>query len=309
MSDNPLTVAFQCRPCRHTWEQEPARIDGEGDDPLALDYFAPCPKCGKEAKQAFYQRGLWAAEGKRTGPTTAEGRARCAANLTNMTPEQKHRAKYNNVKHGRYLKAMTPLPAKPDGYQWCQSCEIERTYCAAQPVCLTKAGHFVLVRAAFEQKNPELLSGVFSEAHGMSLMVVREMLISVLHSGVTRDTPRVILDREGNPRALEVFDKEGNLTPVMQQEMNQLLRVIPDWISRLGISLNDLSMTPKLHEDVEAAMGKLKQDEDAREEQVTFAARQTKALEDLQALLTRAKASRDKDPVLIEYREQSGGQG
>lgn len=299
-------VAFQCRPCRHTWEGQPARIAGDGDDPLQLDYYAPCPKCGAETRQAFWQKGLWAAEGKRCGPTTAAGKARCAENLANMTPEQKHRSKYNNVKHGRYLKAMTPLPAKPDGYQWCVSCEIERSYCAVQPVCLLKAGHFVLVRAAFEQKKPELMNGIFSEAHGMSLLVLREMLLSVLHTGVAREIPKTVIDREGMTRVLEVFDKDGNLSPVMQQEVNQLLRVIPDWISRMGLSLADLSMTPKVHEDSDAALGKLKETEDQREEQAAFAARQAKALEDLGALLQRAGSAREKDPVLLDYRAQGG---
>lgn len=302
-----LEVAFQCRPCRHTWHAEPSRIEGEGDDPLQLDYFANCPKCGAETGQAFWQRGLWHAEGKRTGPRTAEGKARCAENLANMTPEQKHRAKYNNVRHGRYLKQMTPLPAKPDGYQWCAGCEIERDYCRAQPVCLLKAGHFVLVRAAFEEKKPELLNGIFSEAHGMTLMVLREMLLAVLQQGVSREVPKVVLDKDGAPRVLEVFDQDGNLTPVMQQEINQLLRVIPDWISRIGLSLNDLGMTPKQIDDGEAAMGRLKADEDNREALEAFEQRKVKALEDLSSMIQRANAAKARDPVLIEYNQQNGG--
>lgn len=306
---NLPNVAFQCKACRHTWQAGPSRVTTAGDDPdpLQTDYFALCPKCGAECRQAFWQRGLWAAEGKRRGPTTAAGKARCAENLANMTPEQKQRAKYNNVKHGRYLKEMTPLPAKPDGYAWCAGCEIARDYCAAQPVCMLKASHFVLVRAAFEQRDPSLLNGVMAEAHGMSLMVVREMLLSVLQQGVSREMPRVVLDKDGNPRVVEILDKDGNITPVTQQEINQLLRVIPDWISRIGLSLSDLGMTPKVIDDGDAAMGRLKDEEDRREALADFARQNAASLDALKGMLLRAQEKKGRDPVLIEYNQQNGG--
>lgn len=287
----------------------------EPDDPLThpFRYFAACPKCGAEVGQAWWQvnlfKALVAADGKRTGPTTPEGRAKCGESLANLTPEQRAKGARGRLKHGRYAQdGSFFVPARPGKYEWCAGCEVEHSFCAKQVMCMTKASHFALVQAAFDGKNPDLLKGTFAKTHAAALLVLEGMLLSVLKNGVAREVPKCSVDKDGAIQVVSYYDEAGNSVVVTQQEINQLVRVIPDWISRMGLSLSDLGMSPKTVQDEKEAMGRLAGEQANQESLLEFESRKVKALEDLRGMLERSKLRREADPVLIEYRQQNGGE-
>jgi len=93
---------------------------------------------------------------------------------------------------------------------------------------------------------------------------------------------------------------------VQDIEAHPLFRPLGELISRTGISLGDLGITGRAHEDETPLPGKL-QPGDGAVSLEQYEARRTKALEDLRGLVARGRARAESDPVLLEYKEQMGG--
>ena len=95
------------------------------------------------------------------------------------------------------------------------------------------------------------------------------------------------------------------LTP---EHAKRLLRSLQDFLSKNGMSLADMGMTPRVIEQEEAALGKLAQDGESQQSLLEYSQRQALALENLADLAKRANAKKQQDPVLIEYQQQNGGE-
>lgn len=302
-------VEFQCRPCGRMWNTAPARVEDFPEDEVhPWRYVATCPDCGKEREQSARQRGLIRAWRKATGPRTPEGIAATARNLEgHPTPEEALRTRFNGMKHGLNAKVASYFPAKPDGYAFCGGCDVDRSYCKAQPACVRQAQHFMLHHAAFEQKNPKHLLGIYADFHAALMLTIQQILQTIIADGVTIRTPQTYIDKEGRCLAVEYFDEDGRRCVVRDIEAHPLFRPLGELISRTGISLGDLGITGRVQEEDMPLPGQLKAGESAAALE-DFAERQTKALESLQGLLARGKARAESDPVLVEYKQQMGGE-
>lgn len=301
-------VEFQCRPCERMWNAVPARVDDWPEDEVhPWRYFAPCPGCAQEREQSARQRGLIRAWRKATGPRTPEGLAATAKNLEgHPTPEEALRTRFNGMKHGLNAKVASYFPARPDGYAFCSGCDVDRAYCRAQPACQRQAQHFMLHHAAFEQKNPKHLLGIYADFHAALMLTIQQILQTIIADGVTIRTPQTYVDKDGRCLVVEFFDEQGARHVVQDVEAHPLFRPLGELISRTGISLGDLGITGRVHEDETPLPGKL-QPGDGAVSLEQFVDRRTKALEGLRELLARGRARAESDPVLVGYKEQMGG--
>lgn len=305
---SPLSeVTFRCPVCRATWKAAADRVEDWPDDPIhPWRYFAQ-HECGKECEQAPFERGLLRAWRSATGPKTPEGIAATAKNLEgHPTPEEALRTRFNGMKHGLTARTATYFPAKPDGYAFCSTCDVDRPYCKEQPACVKQTQHFMLHHAAFEQRNPKHLMGIYADFHAALMATIAECLRRIIGDGVTIATPKTYVDKEGNCLVVEYFDQDGKRQTVLDVEAHPLFRPVAELITRTGIDLANLGMTPRQAPEEDAQQGKLADD---REAASVLQERQVKALEDLRSLMSRAQSRANNDPVLIEYQQQMGDQG
>lgn len=302
-------VEFQCRPCERTWRAEPARVEDWDEDEIhPWRYFAPCPDCNKEREQSARERGLLRAWRSATGPRTPEGKAASAANLEgHPTPEEALRTRFNGMKHGLHAKVASYFPAKPDGYAFCKGCEVDRAYCKAQPACVQQTQHFMLHHAAFEQKNPKHLMGIYADFHAALMLTIQQILQTIIADGVTIRSPQTYVDKDGRSLVVEYFDEHGVRKQLHEIEAHPLFRPLGELITRTGITLGDLGMTGRNLEEDAPPPGHLQQGEGTVHAVEDFARKQQAALDALGGLLNRAKARANSDPVLLEHREQAGG--
>ncbi|WP_194198359.1 hypothetical protein [Neisseria sp. 19428wB4_WF04] len=98
----------------------------------------------------------------------------------------------------------------------------------------------------------------------------------------------------------------GQRRTIYDVKAHPLLRSLQDFLSKNGMSLADMGMTPHVIEQEEAALGKLAQDGETQQSLLEYSQRQAAALENLADLARRANAKKMQDPVLIEY-QQNGG--
>ena len=300
-------VTFRCPVCRVTWKAAPARVEDWPDDAVhPWQYFAP-HDCGRECEQAPFERGLIRAWRSATGPRTPEGIAATARNLEgHPTPEEALRTRFNGMKHGLSARTATYFPAKPDGYAFCSTCEVDRPWCRDQPACVKQTQHFLLHHAAFEQRNPKHLMGIYADFHAALMATVSECLRRIIGDGVTMSEPRTYVDKDGNCLVVEYLDEDGNRHVVHDVVAHPLFKPVSELITRVGIDLANLGMTMRQMPEEDTAQGKLTDD---REAASVLQERQVKALEDLRGLMGRASQAASRDPVLIEYQQQMGDQG
>lgn len=303
---------FRCGVCTYAWSGPPDLVEPDEEAPHhPYRYFADCTACGaKRQPQAHWERALLKAHQHATGPKTADGKAATAQNLAgHPTPEEALRTRFNAMKHGMSARTATYFPAKPDGYDFCARCDVDRFWCAEQPACAKQTELFMLHHAAFEQRDPKVLGRVHSDVHAALVASLQMCLQSVLADGVVLKVPKVQLDDKGRPVTLTFEDEQGNKHNVIEYMANPVFKPISDLITRLGLSLSDLGMTIKSAEqEDEAVRGRLGRDVAQTEALQAFSERMSATLERLPGLLATARDQAAKDPVLLEHQAQTGGQ-
>ena len=301
---------FKCGPCRCSFTSIPDLIEDDPDSPHhTYRYFADCIKCGAEHQpQASWERGLLKAHQKSTGPVTAAGKAASAANLDgHPTHEETFRTRFNAMKHGMTAQTATYFPAKPDGYSFCGQCDVGRDWCARQSACVKQTEIFMLHHAAFDQRNPKVLTSLHANLHAALMATLQMCLQTVLGDGVVLKTPRVELSREGVPVALTYTDQDGNLCHVYDYASNPAFKPITDLISRLGLSMNDLGMSVRNAEaEEEKGMGTLKLDQSSKESLEGFGQRLLEATKNASQMIANAQRATQEDPVYIEHKARGG---
>lgn len=272
------------------------------------DYRATCPRCGASAAQSPHHRALVRAWASATGPKTPEGKAKVAKNLEgHPTPEETERTRFNALKHGLTAKVAQYFPARPGNYPACSACDVSWDYCASQPACVQQTQLFMLTHAAFEQKDPKHLNGIFANMQAGLLALMQQMLQTVLADGVKLTTPAWAVDREGNCVLAEYTDDAGQRQRIMDVREHPLIKAISQLLTRNNLNLADLGMTPKVQEEQEQRLGKLVIDDGNTGLLLSdFSQKQAKSLDALRALMLKARERKDADPVLIEYRQQNG---
>lgn len=304
------TVVFRCHDCRRNFECAPDRVVDEPERPHhPYRYFSACPDCGEEVEQAQYQVNLIKAWCNASGPKTAEGKAATAKNLEgHPTAEEARRTRFNAMKHGLNARVATYFPAKPDGYAACQTCDIDRFFCASQPACQKQTQLFMQHHAAFEQRDPKHLIPIYADMQAAITAIMQQILQTILRDGVSLRTPAWAVDKDGGVVIAEYDDlATGQRRTIYEVKAHPLLRSLQDFLSKNDMSLADMGMTPRVIEQEEAALGKLAQDGEAQQSLLEYSQRQAAALENLADLARRANAKKMQDPVLMEYQQQNGG--
>ena len=309
------TVTFACPACRvgaraKVFKASPSRVEDVPEDAVhPWRYFGQC-ECGAECEQAPFERGLIRAWRGATGPRTEAGKAAAARNLEgHPTPEEALRTRFNGMKHGLNAKTATYFPAKPDGYTFCKACEIDRDYCRAQPACEKQTKLFMLHRAAFEQRDPRMLMGIYADFHSALMVTIQQILQTIIADGVTIRSPKTYVDKDGRCLVVEYYDEQGQRCVVNDLEAHPLFRPLAELISRTGISLTELGMSGKSVEAEVPLPGQLQGSGRGVEAIEDFARKQASALEALGGLMQRAKEKTVADPVLVEFKEQISGDG
>jgi hypothetical protein len=298
-------VTFKCGECRYTFTAKPDLVD---EDPAheshPFRYFANCTACGAEHQpQVSWERALMAAHQAATGPVTKEGKAASAKNLEgHPTPAEAHLTRFNAMKHGMHARVATFFPAKPDGYAFCSTCEVDRVHCSMQAACVKQTELFMLHHAAVEQRNPKHLGKIHADLMAALTAALQLCLQAVLGDGVVIRTPRVELSKEGHPVAMVWEDEDGRKHQIYDYHANPVFKPIADMITRLGLSMSDQGLTAKtVEEDEEEGLGQLRLDKSTRETLENFNARMLEATQAMQDRLGRAAAKKRSDPVLIEH--------
>jgi hypothetical protein len=303
-------VNFKCGVCRRSFSGVPDLIEDDPDAPHhPFRYFANCIKCEAEHQpQAGWERGLLKAHQSSTGPVTAAGKAASAANLEgHPTSEETLRTRFNAMKHGMAAQTATYFPAKPDGYAFCGQCDVGRDWCGKQPACVKQTEIFMLHHAAFEQRNPKILTRLHADLHAALMATLQMCLQAVLGEGVLIKQPRVELDREGSPVTLSYIDTAGKKAYIYDYTSNPAFKPISDLVSRLGLSMADLGMSVRhVEADEEKGIGVLKLDASTKETLEGFGVRMLEASKNAAELIAASQLATRADPVFIEHQARGG---
>lgn len=303
-------VTFRCGACRATFTATPGRVDEAPDrDWHPWVYFADCPECeAPDQKQASWELALLKAWQNATGPVTEEGKAATSANLVgHPTPEEARRTRFNAMKHGMAAKTATYFPSRPGKYSFCAACDVDWGWCSQQPACSKQTGLFMQHHAAFEQRNPKLLGGLYADMQAALFSLLQQIIQTIIADGVKIEAPQYYTDKEGMLIVAEYLDDDGNRRVIKDIQAHPLFKPLGELLSRNNLSLSDMGMTAKVIEEGEEEMGRLESMDRSREALADFAEKQAKAIGDLRNLMSNAAARRDADPILIGYEQQSGG--
>ena len=304
------SVTFRCAVCVQNFEAEPSRVES---DPAAehhpFRYFATCRFCEAECQQAAWERALTKAWSSATGPNTDEGKAATAKNLKgHPTPEEALRTRFNAMKHGLNARTATYFPAKPDGYVFCTGCEVDRYWCGQQSACVKQTEKFLLHHAAFEQRKPGLLLGMYADFQSSVFAMLQMIVQSIIAEGVQLKKPVLVADKEGNVSPAKYLDSDGKQHIIYEEiQAHPLFKPLGDLLSKNNLSLADMGVTQRVIERDDDEMGNLKTGVDNREVLEDVARSTSESLANLTELMRRSADMRKRDPVLIEHDAQEGG--
>jgi hypothetical protein len=306
----PLSkITFYCKPCYSSFKAEPGRIEEAPEqDYHPFAYYAGCPKCGGECEQAPFERNLMKAWRNATGPRTEEGKAASAANLEgHPTPDEALRTRFNAMKHGLNARTATYFPAKPDGYSFCQGCEVDRTWCGQQSACTKQTEIFLQHHAAFEQRDPKKLNGIYADLQASIFAVIQSMLQTIIADGVKIETVVWDKDKDGQIHVAEYIDEAGQRRIIRSEvQAHPLLRQLGELLTRTGLSLTDMGMTAKMIEADDSDFGTLRDAGQPGENLSEFQEKQIQLLSGLAKQVMRANKQTENDPILIEYLQEGG---
>lgn len=298
-------ISFYCREvgCGEKFRAEPGRVEAHAERPThPWAYFALCPKCDSEAAQAAWEIGLLNQLGKHTGPKTPEGIAATTANLAgHPTPEEALRTRFNAMKHGLFARTATYFPAKPGKYPHCDGCEYEIDKgCLVFSACVKRTELFMQHHIAFETKNPELLTSLRAEMHAGAQALMGDMLRSINADGVRDVVPRMYYDKDGQCHVFKYTNERGEEVTVNDKVANPLIKHFFDALSKVGMTLNDLAMTPRVQNDEETIKGQLDGVPAQQVNLLDYQKQVSDKLSDLRGMIERGRERIARDPVLIE---------
>lgn len=301
-------VRFHCLDCDYRFEAGPARVQDAPEDAWhPWRYFATCRECGNECEQERQQRGLLKAWAHATGPKTPEGLAATSKNLDgHPTPEEAQRTRFNALKHGLNARTATYWPARPGKYPDCEGCEYFAN-CFTGGACQKRVDLYFQHHLAFTTGDPKLLTEINADLHANLRSIINLMILDVIRDGSTTRAPQWYYDKEGGFHLAQYVDQETGQHHVLTElREHPMLKRIGEWVARIGLSLSDMGMTPKVKEDSEDAAGFLASQKERQHSQLEYQERQAKALENLTALIDRSRQNAARDPVLIEHQQQVG---
>ncbi|WP_025916153.1 hypothetical protein [Herminiimonas sp. CN] len=300
-------VTFRCG--RHgSFKAEPARVDADPEDAVhPWHYFAPCPDCDAECGQAHWERSLLKAWQKATGPTSDEGKAASSENLIgHPTKEESLRTRFNAMKHGASAKVATYFPAKPGGYALCTTCDVDRYYCSQQPCCVKQTQNFMLHHAAFEQRKPGMLTGMYADMQAAIFSILQQIIMTIIADGVKLTRPEFHFDENGHLSLATYTDDHGEKQTIMEVSAHPLLKSMSELLTKNNMSLADMGMTNKVIEAEDMLPGQLGSKTMPMLSDDEYKRRQLTALQDLSAKVMRSNQLTASDPILVEFGRENG---
>lgn len=312
LRDKLAEVRFRCDGCGHGFAAAPAAVVDAPDDAWhPWRYEAPCPACGETADQDPGERKLLKAWASATGPKTAEGKARSAANLDgHPTPEAAQRTRFNGLKHGLNARVATFWPARPGRYPQCATCELLNNGCNTSMACQKKTELFLRHHVAFKTGDASLLTKYRAELHANLTAIVEDIILSIIQRGAEIRTPEWYYDNEGSFHLARYMDEAtGEPVQIYKLEMHPGIKLVGELVTRFGLDLNSQGMTPKVQDDNDVVRGFLDAEKSSTGTMLEHQQRQTKALEALGDMIQRSRERTARDPVLIEHQQgdQHGG--
>lgn len=302
-------VRFACDTCGHEFSGAPDRvIDRPEDDWHPWDYERECPACEAVARQDPQERRMLKMWASATGPRTAEGKARSAANLDgHPTPEEAKRTRFNAMRHGLAAKTATYFPAMPGRYSECQHCPYFVDCSPADVACRTKTELFMRHHVAFESGDPGLLNSLRANLQAAVTAIIDDIVRTIITDGTTLRSPAWYYDKEGGFHLAEYTDDRGERKVIQEIKEHPLLKRLSDLLAKNNMSMGDLAMTPKVRDEAEQLGGALEEEGQSREKLLEYQERQTQSLEGLRGLLERSAQRAEMDPVLIEHSDGDDG--
>ncbi len=269
------TVNFRCVPCRRSFAAAPLRVEDAPELPWhPFRYFHRCETCGGEVEQAAWERALFKAWTKATGPRTPEGKARSAANIEgHPTPDEALITRFNRMKHGLFAKTAKFFPARPGRYPQCDGCEHlsdfdrKESECVRHHACLKQVQLFMRYDAAFAAKDPSLLVEMQAQRHAAIQTIIDQMILTIAQDGGPRmKTVDWYYDKDGTFHLAKWTDEDGVEHQIYKHEEHVLLKRLIEYVSKNSMTLADMGMTPKVQEDQNMMKGFLDSESSSREE-------------------------------------------
>lgn len=212
------------------------------------------------------------------------------------------------MKHGLSARTATYFPSKPDGYAFCKTCDIDRTWCIDQPACVKQTQLFMMHHAAFESNDPKHLRGIYADLQGAIMAVLQQILQTIIADGVKITCPQWYTDKDtGKVLIAEYYDEDGQRRVLTDIEAHPLFKPLGELLSRNSLSLSDMGMTAKVIEEEQEELGRLQIADGARQALSDFSKQQAESLDALKGMMERAMQTRKSDPILVEYQQQNGG--
>lgn len=274
-------------------------------------YFAACPDCGAECGQVHWERSLLKAWQNATGPKTEEGKAATAENLVgHPTKEESLRTRFNAMKHGASAKVATYFPARPGKYALCGTCDVDQGWCASQPCCVKQTQNFMLHQAAFEQKKPGVLTGMYAEMQAAVFSILQQIILTIIADGVKLERPVFHFTEEGGLCLGEYVDRHtGERKMLMDVSAHPLLKPLTDFLSKNNMSLADMGMTNKVIEAEDMMPGQISSSTAPAITDDEYRRQQIKALQDLAGKVQRSNLLTAQDPIFVDFNRENGGGG
>jgi hypothetical protein len=257
------------------------------------EYVAACPQCGEAGAELWYMRNVRLTIGKKTGPVTEAGKAKCAMNpyLTGSS----------------YATGAIPRnvpPAKPGKYAECESCqdladckdEVERAKGTCRYVACHRISEVIAkYRNAHLTGDPESLRLQAADNQANMQRVMNQCFKAIFDNDVYIESVVV-----SNGQPVYVLDGE-KAVPLTEKKINPAINESIKILEKMGFGLADWTLTPKSKEAKAAFEGYLAGR--AAEKGVSadeFLEQHKKDMQAMHAALERGNAAMQNDETLQE---------
>ena len=253
---------------------------------------------------------MWKGHAHATGPKTKEGIAAVTENIAgHPTPEEAKRTRFNAMTHGAYARVASYFPARPGAYQHCEGCHHLNNGCGEQPACLKRTELYLRHQAAFQAGDPAMLTDLRADLHARISAIIDDITLAIIRRGVEIETPQWYYDKDGVFHLAKYKNKYGEEIILKEVRQHPLLKTLGEYIGKIGLSLGEQGMTPKVQEDHDIMRGHLDSASTTPETLEAYQATQTSLLEQLKEQITVSQKEKARDPVLIEHKQADGNDG
>lgn len=257
---------------------------------MPYDFTAVCPECGNTAFPSSGQIGAWKAVHKhgRTGPITTEGRTRVSDANKNRDTATYKVSRFNAITHGATTEVAKYFPARPSKYDQCEGCEYLGNGCGDEMQhCAKRTEIFMQFSMAQEQGDGRLLGPLMASTQAGLMSIVSDMIRSIALRGVEIETPMYVKSEAGGIELARYIDANGRERLISEIKANPLLKPLIDFISKNGMTLSDLSLTPAATEESKRFAGHLANDQANRETMQEALTKQSQQHEALMKIVNR----------------------